>query len=200
MNAAIKIVASAGFEGFTTKKWAQVAGVAEGSLYYHFKSKDDLLAQTFYYIDHRIAAVFDEFVKHASVNKKNLNELVHDMWKQYFGFLMKNPEETLFYYRFRTSTRYNKEIQETQFTYFHSFISIITKLDQMADIYKRISWHVLWTYVIDTSTAFAFRVITGGISSSAQTEEMMISLFENGVLGILKMPECTDGKAPYTEK
>ena len=47
MNAAIRIVAQYGFEGFTTKKWAAEAGVAEGSLYYHFKSKQDLLDETF---------------------------------------------------------------------------------------------------------------------------------------------------------
>ena len=47
MDAAVKLVANEGFEGFTTKKWAAQAGVAEGSLYYHFKSKDDLLEKTF---------------------------------------------------------------------------------------------------------------------------------------------------------
>lgn len=194
MNAAIKIVAGGGFEGFTTKKWASIAGVAEGSLYLHFKSKDDLLEQTFFYIDHQIAAVFDRFVKKTDFS--NLELLVSQLWDEYFGFLIDNPEATLYYYRFRTTPRYNVEVQREQFTYFGSFIGIMNKLNDIMELYKKISWNVLWTYVIDTTTAFAFRVITGGIPNNDSTEKMMLGLFEDGILGIFKMPSANSEELP----
>ena len=43
MDAAVKIVAEKGFKHTTTKEIAQVADIAEGTLYNYFKNKDDIL-------------------------------------------------------------------------------------------------------------------------------------------------------------
>lgn len=41
MDAVCTAVDSWGFENFTTKVWAKTANISEGSLYYHFKNKEE---------------------------------------------------------------------------------------------------------------------------------------------------------------
>ena len=105
MNAAIHTVAQFGFEGFTTKKWAAEAGVAEGSLYYHFKSKHDLLDETFFMIDHEIADLISDPSEVPEV-REELRAFVEQQWITYYHYLLDNPQKTLYYYRFKNSPRF----------------------------------------------------------------------------------------------
>ncbi|MBI1250646.1 MAG: TetR family transcriptional regulator [Alphaproteobacteria bacterium] len=47
LRAALTLVARSGFEAATTAAIAEAAGVAEGTLYRHFASKDDLLIEVY---------------------------------------------------------------------------------------------------------------------------------------------------------
>lgn len=187
MNAAIKIVAERGFEGFTTKRWASTAGVAEGSLYYHFKSKNDLLEQTFSYIDQEVAGLYGDVtdVYETIENPADLSEYLMDGWKRYYSYLVKNPEKTLFYYRYLTSPRYNENVQKSQFSYFASFQKKLGQNSHLKDLETRINWNVLWTYVVETTVSFAFRVVTGGIENTEENFQQMMDLSMHGLLGIL---------------
>lgn len=187
MNAAMQVVAKYGFEGFTTKKWAASAGVAEGSLYYHFKSKDDLLDDTFIYVDHQIADLYQDVreVYREIHDIRTLYEFVMDGWQRFFGFLVQNPETTLFYYRYRTSPRYNQEMQKTQFSYFGDFMNQIDQINMLTEDKSSVDWDILWAYILDTTLTFAFRIVTGGIKESEEAVEQMSSLFMKGLMGMI---------------
>ena len=88
MNAAISIVARYGFEGFTTKKWAAEAGVAEGSLYYHFRSKHDLLDEAFFMIDREIAGILAKDYT-AQAEPGAVRELLVQLWLDYYHYLLR---------------------------------------------------------------------------------------------------------------
>jgi AcrR family transcriptional regulator len=187
MNAAIKIVAERGFEGFTTKRWAATAGVAEGSLYYHFKSKNDLLDQTFFYIDEEIADLYSDVtdVYKDMKSPKELSVYLIDGWKRYYNYLVSNPERTLFYYRYLTSPRYNEKVQKNQFAYFASFQKWVKGNEALNDIRKKVNWNVLWTYIVETTVSFAFRIVTGGIENTEENAKQMVMLSMHGLFGIL---------------
>lgn len=187
MNAAIKIVAERGFEGFTTKRWAATAGVAEGSLYYHFKSKNDLLEQTFYYIDQEVAGLYSDVTDvHKKIDSpKVLSDYLIDGWKRYYDYLVGNPDKTLFYYRYLTSPRYTEKIQKAQFSYFASFQKRMNQNEALKAVSERVNWSVLWTYVVETTVSFAFRVVTGGIENTKENAHQMLKLSMKGLLGIL---------------
>lgn len=191
MNAAIKIVAERGFEGFTTKRWASTAGVAEGSLYYHFKSKNDLLEQTFYYIDHEVADLYSDVtdVFGKIRDGKDLAAYLTDGWKRYYEYLVKNPEKTLFYYRYLTSPRYNENVQKSQFAYFASFQKQLDQNPKLGYLKDKANWNILWTYVVETTVSFAFRVVTGSIENTDENFEQMLNLSMHGLLGILSKDE-----------
>ena len=185
MNAAIRIVARCGFEGFTTKKWAKEAGVAEGSLYYHFKSKDDLLTQAFFMIDREVACLFqtDEF---DLTNRDGIIFCIEEIWRRFFRFLLEHEEWALYFQRFRTSPRYTKEIQEEQYRYFRDFSDVIRRLRKVMKTRELIDPIVLWSFVSDTTTAMAFRVLSGGIEANSEIENQMTMIIMRGLLGVMQ--------------
>lgn len=201
MNAAIKIVAERGFEGFTTKRWAATAGVAEGSLYYHFKSKDDLLEQTFFYIDSEIAELYSDVtdVYKDVKSPEELSKYLIDGWKRYYNYLVSNPERTLFYYRYLTSPRYNEKVQKSQFAYFASFQKWIKSNEALSKLSKKVNWNVLWTYVVETTVSFAFRIVTGGIEKTDENARQMLMFSMHGLLGVITDAEQKEQESE-TEK
>jgi AcrR family transcriptional regulator len=193
MDAAMKLVAREGFEGFTTKKWAGQAGVAEGSLYYHFKSKDDLLEKTFVMIDKGIAAQFEEFARNVQV-PIDIDRLMQELWDTYYQYLLEHADATLYYYRFRTSTRYTQEVQEGQLEYFKGFLSVINMLNSEVGLFDQFSWEIFWIYLIDTTLAFAFRVITKGFEDTPDHRKQMYILFSRGVIGATQIAQNHKGQ------
>lgn len=189
MDAAVSIVARYGFEGFTTKRWAAKAGVAEGSLYYHFKGKRDLLEQTFFYIDGEITEAFGQILKILAYGEQseNTRALVSAQWKRCFAYLVHNPEKTLYYYRFCSSPRYDNRIQQEQYLLLEKMLNGSKKddagdADKMECDTERRDNAILWTYMIDTTAAFAFRVITRGADADEAAQNEMVKLFLQGVL------------------
>ncbi len=170
MNAAVRIVAQYGFEGFTTKKWALEAGVAEGSLYYHFKSKSDLLNETFFMIDQEITALYadDEVIPE---DPEELSAFVETLWGRCYHYLLGNPEKALFYHRFRTSPRYTEEIQRMQLEEYGTKMKVVFELMQRLNVKSMSIEKLLCCFIMDTTTSFAYRVVTGGITHSAKTEK-----------------------------
>lgn len=182
MDAAVKIVAESGFEGFTTKRWASTAGVAEGTLYYHFKSKDDLLMQTFTFIDEQLAAFLVQCMEKEEAG--DLREFVHRLWTACFHFLLNNHEKTLYYYRYKSSTRYSEAQQRKQLLSYTTFREKVHS--RIAPDVNRTpeETDIIWTYILDSSHAFAFRMITGGIAKNETNIETILHYLENGVFSV----------------
>src|SRR5438067_11510326 len=57
MDAAIKVFAERGFHSATVAEIARAAGVADGTIYLYFKSKDDLLLRLF---DEKMTSLLEE--------------------------------------------------------------------------------------------------------------------------------------------
>lgn len=184
MNAAVRIVARHGFEGFTTKKWAYEAGVAEGSLYYHFKSKKDLLDETFFMIDDEITALYSD-EDGVPEERGEIRGYAENLWKKHYRYLLDHPDRTKYYYRFRTSPRYTDEVQTEYQDDSKGVYRILEQMDKSLHLAERLPFHVLWCYVLDTTTSIAFRVITGGIKQSDETEKQLACLVLRGLEGLL---------------
>lgn len=179
MNAAIEIVAEHGLEGFTTKKWAHSAGVAEGSLYYHFKSKNDLLDQTFLYIDAEIWSFMN--CDPVEIMSGDYMEGIRTLWSRFYQYLIGNPKKTLYYFRYRTSTHYTDEIHSQQVPAYKAFFEMMDQLNEKTGYRSKVRSKILWTFVVDCTLSFAFRVINGRLENDKATEEQMLNLFLDGV-------------------
>lgn len=185
MNAAIRIVAKHGFEGFTTKKWALEAGVAEGSLYYHFKSKNDLLDETFLMIDHEIEELYleeDEMPE----NPELLIAFFEELWRRFYHYLLDHPDRTLYYYRYRISPRYTMEMQKQLMEKWGNTLKLFQQVPETIDLSDNITSRVLWSFLVDTTAAFASRIIIWGDTNTAKIEREAARFIMKGLSGLVE--------------
>ncbi len=184
MNAAIRVVAAHGFEGFTTKRWAAEAGVAEGSLYYHFKSKNDLLDKTFCYIDSKFHAACDQF----SVDGSNVDALcrsIDRIWASYFRLLIDNPEWTMYFFRFRSSTRYTGELLKMQRDEYGGFLQAMKLIENQKTGGEDVNWDFILSFILDGITSYAYRVVTGMATFDESSDRAFKKLMMHGILSLL---------------
>ena len=182
MDAAIRSVARYGFEGFTTKKWAAETGVAEGSLYYHFKSKDELLNETFFYIEQEIMELCQDDFKGIE-SSEDLKGNAGQMLERYYRFLIDNPEKTLFYFRFRTSPRFNNEIRDRRSVYAEDFQKKLSICCQEAKGEE--DGLILQSYVLDTTVSLAYRTVMGQLPDTEESARKVIDLVLGGVRSVI---------------
>jgi len=99
LDAALRLFVSYGFHGTPTSKIAEEAGVANGTLFNKFKTKDDLIIAL--YID-----IKTRMYKYVTENTKNENSFKDIMKGQYLASLywaLDNKNEFLFVEQFKTS-------------------------------------------------------------------------------------------------
>jgi len=183
MEAAIRSVARYGFEGFTTKKWALETGVAEGSLYYHFKSKDELLNETFFYIEKEIVELYKSSFREVP-SSDDIKKLGYVILERYYQYLIENPDKTLYYYRFRTSPRFNSEVQEQQVEYYGDFLAGLERYIKGSGIGDQVDWQIIWSYVLDSTASLAYRIITGGAPDAEKNGRQVTRLVMGGLKSI----------------
>lgn len=86
LDAAIEVVAIQGV-GATTALIAKRAGVAEGTLFRYFPTKDDLLNELYIYIKQNLGAA----MKRNLLQNAPLMELVQSLWDGYIDWGIDNP-------------------------------------------------------------------------------------------------------------
>ena len=60
LSATMKAVRQYGLEGARVQNISGLAGISPGAMYRYFKSKDELLAACFTYVDQQAAAIFED--------------------------------------------------------------------------------------------------------------------------------------------
>ena len=76
LEAAVKVFAANGFYNSTISQIAKEAGVADGTIYLYFKSKDDIMANFFSYKTKQVFDRFREVVELADDAVEKLRNLV----------------------------------------------------------------------------------------------------------------------------
>ena len=105
MRAALVLVARDGFAGATTARIAAEAGVAEGSIYRHFKNKDDLMLALYRHIKgEAYLAVMQGYDDQATPHDR----FTH-IWRHIFAAYQADPDALLFGLRFAETPLMEKE-------------------------------------------------------------------------------------------
>lgn len=108
INAALNLFVENGFHGTATSKIAQEAGVANGTLFQYFKTKDELVIALYIYIK-------DELAAYVSKNTANNAEIKETMKSQVLSSLywaLDNPIKFRFIQQFHTSPYIGQVEQE----------------------------------------------------------------------------------------
>lgn len=123
MDAALKLFVENGFHGTSTAKIARTAGVATGTLFHYFKTKEELINRLYLYTKESMFSLMREHFEVDNSLKENLKSL----WSRFIYFSIRNSYKFQFILIFHTSpyiTSLTKEQLEPQ-------------LDALLSVYKK---------------------------------------------------------------
>ena len=125
-EAARTLVLRTGFSGLKMADVAKEAGLATGTLYVYYSSKEGLVAEAFIHTKQRIATA----LLSAKIVEGNYYESFRNLWKAYFSYCYANPAEMLFVEQFLYSGYLPEQIIKQANDLYHP-------LDQFIDAGKQ---------------------------------------------------------------
>lgn len=149
MDSALKLFVEKGFHGTTTAEIAKTAGVATGTLFHYFKTKEQLINQLYLYTKE---SMFSESKVHFRADKP-LKDNLKDLWFRFINFSINEPYKIQFIFTFHTSpfiTSLTKEQLETQTD---ELLGVYKKGVQQKEL-KNVSFEIIieifWGNIIST--------------------------------------------------
>jgi len=128
-SAAMKLVVKTGFSSLKMADVAKEAGIATGTLYIYYKSKEELINELFILTKKEIADVMLSPDNQSPI----LYESFRKMWMAYFLFCYRNPEKMLFVEQFLYSGLISEDNIKLSNSYF-------APLDQFLELAKQQSY------------------------------------------------------------
>ncbi|MBI1222850.1 MAG: TetR family transcriptional regulator [Bacteroidetes bacterium] len=105
-EAALHLVVKTGFTSLKMAEVAREAGIATGTLYIYYPSKEDLVNMLYRNIKSEMVELFDAIV----IDENNYKLTFREIWMRYFRFCMENPDKMLFVEQFHYSGIIEDEI------------------------------------------------------------------------------------------
>ena len=158
------VVMNEGIEGVTVRKISKTSDLSDPYIYQCYKNLGDLMADAFLEIDREVAQLVEELLGDGEFRKKmesNPEECCWTMWNAYWKFLMKDPEKTVFYWRYYQSARYTKEFLEIRRGVLSQFVTYMEKMGQAYGIKELTDPEVLVSNIIDSTVSVAVKMHLG---------------------------------------
>ena len=104
LQTALKLFVSRGFNDTPTSKIAKEAGIATGTLFYFFPTKDDLIVSLYL----RLKDLAAENINAVLSGAKSIKEMIKTYYEESLKWSLHNPNEFLFLAQFSNSTYLKK--------------------------------------------------------------------------------------------
>lgn len=194
LSATMKAVRQYGLEGARVQNISGLAGISPGAMYRYFKSKDELLAACFTYVDQQAAAIFEDLRFNPLAMRTDPMGVVKDLWLPYFRFWVAHPDETVFYHRFRDSAAFPGFYKNQSLTYFNAFGNMVRAFMDTFPSLRRINQDVLWLHVLTSTVMYAKYVVEGLLPNSQETEDTVFQFLSVGLSGYLRPEQAKSGR------
>ncbi|SIR29422.1 TetR/AcrR family transcriptional regulator [Shewanella morhuae] len=127
LDTALALFVSQGFHGTSTASIAKQAGVATGTLFHHFPSKEALMECLF-------LTIKQEFANALLLNAQQGSNLKHNakqLWQSAIDWSLENPIKQLFFQQYSMSPMIAKNVRDQAMNSILGFISELIKQGQM---------------------------------------------------------------------
>jgi len=129
LEAAEEVFARRGFHGARVTDIARLAGVADGTIYLYFKSKDDLLVSLF---EDRVERI-NNMLRIILASEQRAQARLEKFINYYLGLAVKNPNlAEVIAIELRSSSKFMKEYKNVKFIEFLGLLAQIIKDGQTA--------------------------------------------------------------------
>lgn len=177
-EAAIKIFSTCGFDGATMEDMAQEAGVAKGTLYYHFKSKEELFK---YIITEGMELVGQQLKEAAEKEKSSLEKL-----KVLCRVQLKLVSEKRDFFKVVMSQLWGQEVRQLELRdiinrYLVNIEGYIKKAMEDGVIRKDEPYFMAYTFFGALCTAAIYELINENSSNADKVTERLMSYLMSGI-------------------
>jgi len=186
IEAAIELAAEEGMHGLSMKKVVEKAKTSETLIYQHFENKEGLYFACFKVINDELRAFFDNYVWKETSSREELHTMIHGMWMDFFTYLIEHRNRTIFYFSYRNSSYiipFRDEAMEGSKPYYDRFEVIFQELNADHGINLNVNRKILWSFILDTTSSFARRIIQGELEDTPETREDIWRLLSFGLFG-----------------
>ena len=192
----MQVIAENGISLFSIKEVVKRAGHSDALLYKHFETKENYLWECFMTAHNGMKGVMAAIRKIGEDEARSRGtedsvefavSVFHEMWLNLVRYLVKNDYQTVFYYEYRSSAYYLKELENHEgfdpfFTGSSMAYALITA---HADEEAKRDADFLWRYILTVTELFAKRIIRGETDSSEKNYERMWSILEAAIVQLL---------------
>jgi AcrR family transcriptional regulator len=108
LQAALKLFTEHGFRGTSTAEISRQAGVATGTLFHHFKSKEELIEELYLGAKTELA----DYLQSACSSAKGTEEIIKQLWFAYVDWAINHESQYRFFKHCEASPYINDPIRE----------------------------------------------------------------------------------------
>ncbi len=153
LDTSLKLFVERGFHGTTTSEIAKTAGVATGTLFHYFKTKEELIDRLYIYTKESIL----EEVQGDYDEGKPFKENIKSLWLKFVCLGIKDPYKFNFIMTFHCSpyiTAFTKERIEEKFVELLEIYKKGFKDGEIKEIYDELMMDYFWGNVLNTIMHF----------------------------------------------
>jgi AcrR family transcriptional regulator len=121
LEAALKLFTESGFHGTSTAQISKEAGVATGTLFNYFPTKEDLINGLYFEVKGELSREMGKDVQ----TQENYKEKLRKMWYNLVEWGLENQNEFLFVGQFCSSpyiTNHTREVVMEEYIFFHDLV------------------------------------------------------------------------------
>ena len=174
-DATVRLMAKEGLHHLSMHKLAKEAGIAAGTIYLYFKSKDELLAQ----FARRVFNKFVTAIEEGFDESQSFFEQYRKMWWNIWHFLQENPTILLNMNQYRSLPEFIEICKEIEHSCWDQFCLKGQKANELADLDP----HMLFLLSLKTAIVLASDIKFLG---TAVTDAMLESVIERSWRAIQK--------------
>jgi AcrR family transcriptional regulator len=149
LNASLKLFVEKGFHGTSTAEISKSAGVATGTLFHYFKTKEELINRLYLYSKESMVG---EIAGHYN-NEKSFKENIKYLWMSFVDFGINKPEMFQFILSFHCSpyiTSLTKEEIENRLEMALEAYTVGLKKHEIKNISYELIVDFLWGSIVAT--------------------------------------------------
>ncbi len=153
LDASLKLFTERGFQGTSTAEIAKTAGVATGTLFHYFKSKEELINRLYFYTKE---SLLTEISAHCD-DKKPFKENLKELWLDLVNFGINDSNKFQFIITFHCSpyiTSLTKEEIENKLEGTLEVYKKGLKEQEIKEVYFELAMDYLWGSVVSTVDHF----------------------------------------------
>ena len=139
LDAALILFTEHGFHGTPTSKIAKKAGVATGTLFHYFKTKEELINQLYLEIKQDLTRGLSVGVSNEYTDRGK----IHKLWCNYISWALESPEKLQFFQQFSSSPYISNLTREEAIQHL-SFIHELIEESKQQDVVKDMPTELLF--------------------------------------------------------